>query len=50
MVDDGTLSVDAALARVDTEGVVAGLVKGTLFVSLAAHLDRGRWREEKNHC
>ena len=47
MVDDRALGVDAALARVDAEGVVAGLVEGTLFVSLTAHLDGGRWREEK---
>ena len=50
VVDDRALGVDAALARVDAEGVVAGLVEGTLFVSLTAHLDGGRWREEKNHC
>ena len=40
MINDSALGVDAALARVHAEGVVAGLVKRTLLVSLAANLDR----------
>ena len=39
MVDDGALGVDAALARIDAERVVASLVQRTLLVSLAANLD-----------
>ena len=39
VVDDGALGVDAALARVDAERVVASLVQRTLLVSLAANLD-----------
>ena len=39
MVYDGALGVDAALARVDADRVVARLVKRTLLVGLAADFD-----------
>ena len=39
VVDDGALGVDAALARVDADRVVARLVKRALLVSLAANFD-----------
>jgi hypothetical protein len=42
VVDDGALGVDAALARVHAERVVAGLVEGAFLVSLASDFDRFR--------